>query len=203
MTGTADSPPTPERLGILAHELRSPVAALAALSAARVTVTDAVGRRRLVALAIAAARDVERLITEPDPGSVRPGRIDLAALVAAFDGPSVETRVAGPAIVEGDPTRLRQALANLVANGLRHGTHVTITVSADGGNVAVEVVDDGPGVEPGVDLFARGTSTAGSTGYGLWLARRVAESHGGTLELVSDGPGARFRLALPSASAAR
>jgi len=204
MTGTADSHVERERLRILAHELRSPVAALAALDEAVGSVTDEAGRRRLVTLAVAAARDVERLLTDPEPASVRRRRVDLAALVTGLAGPGVETRVAGAVAVEGDPTRLRQALGNLVANGLRHGTHVTITASEDGGTAVVDVSDDGPGIEPGVDPFARGASTVGSTGYGLWLARTVAEGHGGSLELVpAAGPGARFRLALPSAAAVR
>jgi signal transduction histidine kinase len=204
MTDAADTEATRERLRLLAHELRSPVAALAALCAAAPTVVDESSRRRLVALAVAAARDVDRLVTDPEPASVRSRRVDLAALVSGFAGPAVEIRVASPAAVDGDPTRLRQAVANLVANGLRHGSHVVVTVGEDGAGAVIEVADDGPGVQSGVDPFARGASTAGSTGYGLWLARTVAEAHGGSLELVpAGGPGARFRLALPSASAGR
>ncbi len=95
-------------------------------------------------------------------------------------------------------------LGNLVGNGLRHGSTVSIDVVQRDGRVELDVSDDGPGVDPGLDPFARGTSNAGSTGIGLWLARRIAEAHGGSLELVRDaGAGARFRLALPSASVAR
>ena len=47
-------------------------------------------------------------------------------------------------------------------------------------------------------------SGIGSSGLGLWLARAIAEAHGGSLSLVAvAGPGARFRLALPRASGAR
>ena len=60
----------------------------------------------------------------------------------------------------------------------------------------------GRGWTAGIDVFARGSSGAGSPGLGLWLSRAIAEAHGGTLELVPEpGPGARFRLSLPSASA--
>jgi signal transduction histidine kinase len=204
MTGPPDSDATRERLRILAHELRSPVSALAALEAAAGTMTDDAGRRRLVELAIAAARDIERLLTDADATSVRARRIDLTPLVGGLGGAGVDVRTEGELAVDGDPTRLRQALANLVANGRRHGTRVTVTARRDGETVVVDVADDGPGVDPRVDPFARGASTADSTGYGLWLARAVAEGHGGSLELVSgSGPGARFRLALPSASGGR
>jgi signal transduction histidine kinase len=189
-----------ERLAILAHELRSPVAALAMLTEAKDAVPDAAGRRRVVELAIAAARDVERLVSDPELASLRPEAVDVGALAAGFAGPRVVVRAAGAAVVDGDPTRLRQVVANLVENGLRHGSRVAVDVDQRNGLVVLEVSDDGPGLAAGLDPFARGASAAGSTGYGLWLARAIAERHGGSLEHVADdGPGARFRLALPSA----
>ncbi len=119
-------------------------------------------------------------------------------------GDGVVVTTAAAALADCDPTRLRQALANLVANGLRHGSQVVIEVSESDGRVVVDVVDDGPGVDPQLDPFARGVSGAGSSGLGLWVARSIAEAHGGSLELAAGpGPGARFRLSLPSASAAR
>jgi len=70
------------------------------------------------------------------------------------------------------------------------------------GRVVVTVADDGPGVDPRLDPFSRGASGAGSTGYGLWLARAIAEAHGGTLGLAdAPGGGASFRLSLPSSVA--
>jgi signal transduction histidine kinase len=193
-----------ERLQILAHELRSPVAALSALVEAAPLVTEASERRRLVALGIAACRDIERLLTDPELISLRRGPVDVAALVSGLAGPGVDVRAPATAIVDADATRLRQALANLVANGLRHGTRVAIQVTESGGKVVVAVSDDGPGVQPGFDPFARGASASGSTGYGLWLGRAIAEAHGGSLDYVPDGaPGARFRLALPSFAGGR
>ena len=191
-----------ERLQVVVHELRSPVAALSALAAAAPTVPDA-ERRRLLLLALAAARDVERILGDADVDSLRRERVDVGTLASAFRGAGVRVSVAGPALVHGDPTRLRQVLANLVANGLRHGTNVEVTVAELDGRVVVDVVDDGPGLDPAVDPFARGASAAGSTGLGLWLGRTIAEAHGGSLEHVpGTGPGTRFRLALPSASGA-
>jgi len=157
--------------------------------------------RRIVELAVAAGRDVERILADPELVSLRPARVDVGTLVTAFRTQAVEVSIAGNPHVEADATRLRQALANLVANGLRHGSRVRLEVGERDGRVIVEVADDGRGVDPGLDPFARGTSGAGSSGLGLWLARAIAEAHGGSLELVpSTGPGARFRLSLPSAS---
>ncbi|HEY7178110.1 MAG TPA: HAMP domain-containing sensor histidine kinase [Gaiella sp.] len=191
-----------ERLRVVAHELRSPVAALTALAEAVPAAEDPEVLRRMLALAIAAARDVERIVSDPEHFSLRREPIDLAALAVSFATPVVTVETNGEARALGDETRLRQALSNLVANALRHGTHVVVEVTEAGGLVAVDVTDDGPGIAPGIDPFARGTSAAGSSGYGLWLARGIAEAHGGRLELVdAPGRGARLRLSLPSSGA--
>lgn len=193
-----------ERLSILAHELRSPVAALSGLAEAGPRLADDAGRRRLVRLAVAAGRDIERLLRDPELLSLRRRPVALDALVSGFAGPRVAVDGTLDTLVEADPTRARQAISNLVANGLRHGSRVAIEAGVQGGVAVVEVSDDGPGVPPGLDPFARGVGTAGSTGYGLWLARAVAEAHGGTLELLpGEARGARFRLVLPLASADR
>jgi len=160
-------------------------------------------RRRALALAIAAARDIERILTDADPVSVHREQVDVATLVGELRADGVDVSVAGRPMVEGDPTRLRQVLANLVANGLRDGSRVEVAVEERDGWVFLDVADDGPGVAQGLDVFARGVSGEGSSGLGLWLGRAIAEGHGGTLELLpATGTGARFRLCLPSASAA-
>ena len=188
-----------DRLSVVAHELRSPVAALEALAAAAAT-TPAAERGRLVALAVAAGRDIERLVSDPQLLSLRTEPVDVGALARGLASERVVVTVEGGARVTADPTRLRQALANLVENGLRHGSTVAIEVGESDGRVVVDVADDGPGLPDGLDPFARGTSGAGSTGIGLWLARAIAGAHGGSLDLVGTGPGGRFRLVLPSAS---
>ncbi|HET9286869.1 MAG TPA: HAMP domain-containing sensor histidine kinase [Gaiella sp.] len=187
-------------LALLAHELRSPVAALVALAEAAPTVPPS-GRRRLVGLAAAAASDIERLLTDSELLSLRIELVDLGLLVSALATDTVVVSVEGRPTARADPTRLRQAIANLVANGLRHGAHVAIAVVERDARVVVDVEDDGPGVDPTLDPFELGVSGAGSSGVGLWLARGIAEAHGGSLVLV-PGPRARFRLALPSASGA-
>ena len=190
-----------DRLSVVAHELRSPVAALGALAAAAAT-TPAAERGRLVALAVAAGRDIERLVSDRQLLSLRTEPVDVGALARGLASERVIVTVEGGARVTADPTRLRQVLANLVENGLRHGSTVAIEVGESDGRVVVDVADDGPGLPDGLDPFARGTSGAGSTGIGLWLARAIADAHGGSLDLVGTGPGGRFRLVLPSASGA-
>ena len=83
-------------------------------------------------------------------------------------------------------------------------------VRADDTQVELQVQDDGQGLEPGEaeQLFerrvkgsARPTDGESSTGLGLFLVRKVVESHGGTLSARSDGPGrgATFWVRLPKA----
>lgn len=194
---------TSDRLAVLAHELRSPVAAIVALAerAGDISLADD-AFRRIVALALAGGRDIERLLLDPDLLSVRSQEIDLADLLHAVARPRVVLTVE-PITFVGDPTRLRQAIWNLVANGLRHGTEVTIDAGRDGDRAVITVRDDGPGVDPAIDPFTKGVSAAGSSGYGLWLARAIAEAHGGRLEHTSaPGQGAVFRLSLPLSSGA-
>lgn len=193
---------TPSALDVLVHELRSPVAALAALAetlAAGGPDLPATERRRLLALAIAAARDAERLLADPDLFSVRHEDVPVATLLEGLAG--VETSCAPDLVVRGDPVRLRQALDNLVANATRHAERVTVDAALRGDRVVISVADDGPGVDPDIDVFAAGASGSGSTGLGLYVARRIARAHGGTLALEpAAGQGATFTLALPSAS---
>jgi signal transduction histidine kinase len=119
--------------------------------------------------------------------------------------------VAPPTLVveRADPERLRQALENLIGNALQHtldGVPVAVAVTAEaraeGTWALVTVRDEGPGIPPMLlptlfERFARGPASAG-LGLGLYLARGIAQAHGGTLTVHSAlGAGTTFQLALP------
>src|SRR5205085_8815164 len=97
--------------------------------------------------------------------------------------------------IRGDRERLRQVLANLIDNAVKYsaaGERVEVAVSAFDGRVVVEVHDRGPGIprEQQRLIFEKfGRATGGSakpgTGLGLFIARSIAEAHGGTLEVRS------------------
>ena len=88
--------------------------------------------------------------------------------------------------VDVDPTRVRQVLANLLSNAVRHSrTAVTVTVVATDDGVLFTVVDDGPGIPAdqldGVfERFTRAADSRGS-GLGLSIARDLVHAHGGTI----------------------
>jgi two-component system OmpR family sensor kinase len=121
--------------------------------------------------------------------------------------------VAERALVTGDELRLRQVLANLLANACTHtppGTSVTVAVAARDDGVVVEVADDGPGLtrDEAAHVFERfwraDTSRArasGGSGLGLSIVAAITEAHGGRAEVESaPGAGATFRVWLPTAT---
>lgn len=206
----------PGRLDVLAHELRSPIAALAAIA-------DAVGASRddpercvrLVELAIAAGRNVERLILDAAFMSIEARLLDVAAIASeAVDawrltGAAVALEAHGDTTAAADPHRVRQAIDNLVGNALGHspaGVEVRVGVEAREGWLVVSVVDRGEGIAPEdqarvFDAGVRLTAARPGSGIGLAVVRAVAEAHGGRVELESaPGVGSTFRLVLPSAS---
>lgn len=202
-----------ERLAVLAHEVRSPVAALSAIAA---TFSEAGAdegvRRELERLAVAACRAVERIVVDAAVASVRLERLEVDQVIrqvvaaAALSGARVEPRIADdlPSI-EGDPQRLRQALDNLVVNALRHAGSVRVVVSADSSDSAVllSVSDAGVGIPLAEQnrIFEKGvrlSEAADGSGLGLAIARAIAEAHGGTLTVISaPGQGSTFTISLP------
>ena len=108
-------------------------------------------------------------------------------------------------ILDIDPVRIREVVANLVANAIRHtprGGNVTVAGAASGRQVEITVRDTGDGIDPALlphvfDRFAKSADSRGS-GLGLAIARGLVEAHGGTIEAESPpGEGATFRFRLP------
>jgi signal transduction histidine kinase len=199
-------------LAVLVHELRSPVAALGAISEATAVpahATDA--RSELVRLAIAAARSIDRLLTDAAVASIRAEVLNIGMLVReivashALRGADVVAEAEDDLSVLGDSVRLRQALDNLVLNAIAYGGPGRVTVRANRMEqmVRITVSDTGPGIavgdasrifEPGVRLA---TDVPG-TGLGLPLARAIAVAHGGRLDLAPTAGGTTFMLMIPA-----
>jgi signal transduction histidine kinase len=204
-----------ERLSILVHEVRSPVAALSAVAEAmRQGPVDDATRDELFRLGLSACRGIERIVMDVAVVSVRIAPVDVAELVHdavgafAVRGANVRAQVdGGHLIVDGDRVRLRQAVDNLIANALVHGdgvdairvhairspTGVEISVSNSGAGMSSE--DTARIFEVGVRL----TDSAPGSGLGLPLTRAIVDAHGGVLEVESTaGAGATFTIALPA-----
>ncbi len=135
---------------------------------------------------------------------------DVAASHAAAAGEAgVELRAeTGPAIlVDADPVRVREIIANLVVNAIRHtpaGGSIRLDTSTDGPWIELTVADTGGGIAP-ADLdrvFDRfhGRADTGGSGLGLAIVRDLVAAHGGTVRAESDGipgHGTTFRVRLP------
>jgi two-component system, OmpR family, sensor kinase len=144
---------------------------------------------------------------------VQPAPVELCGLVRevreALLTPEVDIQIQAPdeLTIVGDADRLRQAFENVLANGIRYsppGKALRITVGKDSltRRAYVEVADEGPGVPQELmsKLFDRFVTAPGSTGtgLGLYLAQRIAQAHGGSLQVTSQpDAGARFRFELP------
>jgi signal transduction histidine kinase len=118
----------------------------------------------------------------------------------------VDVEPAGLSVV-ADQDRLHQVLANLLDNAARHspsGGTVTTRARAASGTLQLDVIDEGPGIDPRdrvrvFDRFHRGGSSAhdGGTGLGLAIARWVVDLHRGTIRVVESPSGCDIRVTLP------
>ena len=179
------------RMGVLVEELL----ALARLDEMPQTVREPVDLAPLVADAAA------------DAQAVAPDR----ELSVSIDPPPWGAD-AGP-VVDGDVHRLRQVLANVTANALRHtpaGSPIELALRSGGGFATIEVRDHGPGLpeEAGDAVFerfwraepGRERGKAGA-GLGLAIVAEIVAAHGGRVSArnAPDG-GASFVIVLPLAS---
>ena len=201
-----------------AHELRSPVAALAlqvqlartanseeARDAALRELESGINRaRRLVQQLLAFARLEPGVRAEPF------ARIDLAQLARDIVGEAsaraeelgvdLGAEAQDGANVTGSEADLRSLIENLVDNALRYSprdSRVTVCVQRRGPTVALLVVDAGPGIPPAerervFERFHRiaGDTTPGS-GLGLAIVRAIVERHHASIELAEAKPGAK------------
>jgi PAS domain S-box-containing protein len=126
---------------------------------------------------------------------------------------SVEHEMPLPAVVETDPTRLKQILVNLVGNAIKFtevgGVRIVVRfdAAADPPEVQFEVVDSGIGIprehiqnlfQPFTQADSSTTRRFGGTGLGLAICARFAELLGGRVTVESEeGVGSRFRMHLP------
>jgi signal transduction histidine kinase len=158
-----------------------------------------------------AGKGLQLELKELDLSAVALQAVDEAQPRAATKGLTVRAVADGPVIVEADKGRLFQLLENLISNAIKFtpkdGTvEVRVSAAPDGG--VLEVSDTGVGVTPReaermFERFFRASSAVTNqvpgTGLGLYIARAIAEAHGGHISATSDvGRGTTFRIELPA-----
>lgn len=195
--------------GGIAHELRNPMMAIKGF-AALLEQEEALGERekRWAALISAGVADAESVLTSMltlcnpeqlaletiDPQELARAAVELAR--SECPNGAERWRIAWNASAPGfagDRIKLRQALRNLLANALQAQPHggearLSITLDANANEIVARVVDAGPGIPD--ELRRRVcepffTTRAEGTGLGLALCVRIAELHGGRLEIAT------------------
>jgi len=139
-------------------------------------------------------------------------QVTEAAIASSDETPTLTIEAEGEVpLVDGDPKRLRQVLANLLGNALRHTPvdgEIRIEIRCVPNAVELVVVDTGPGIaaEDLPHLFERfyrgdpARSRGGGTGLGLAIVKQWVEAHGGTIRAENTFKGgARFTVRLPLA----
>jgi signal transduction histidine kinase len=216
-----------ELISIVSHELRTPVAGVLGFLETTLDHWDTMEegeRKSAVGRAAANAQRLQAMTRDVlDTQSVETGRLvhvleplDLAAEVAtAVDAAralapdrtfSVEVPD-GEVLVDGDPDRLHQVLANLLDNAQKSSPAVEpieVELATRDGHAEVCVRDHGAGIAPEsleriFDKFVRERGdTVSGTGLGLYISRQILDAHGGRIWAESEeGEGATFHLTIP------
>jgi PAS domain S-box-containing protein len=225
-----------EFLATLAHELRNPLAPLQnGLHIMRRADADAAAVTRARVMMERQLGHMVRLVNDLlDIARVSSGKVDLrkqrvtlqAVIESALESSADSMEAGGhhlavelpeePLVLDADPTRLAQALGNLLNNAAKYtppGGRIVLAARREAAQVVVSVTDSGIGIPaeslPTVfDIFTqvgRNMHRAqGGLGVGLSLVRRLVDLHGGSVTGISAGAGqgSTFIVRLPLADAA-
>ena len=142
--------------------------------------------------------DVRRLLDDVAAGHEAAAR-EAGITLEVAGGPSI--------LLDVDPVRIREVVANLVVNAVRHtprGGSIRLSAASGGASIELTVSDTGDGIPPAdldrvFDRFERRADVGGS-GLGLTIARDLVAAHGGTIAAESDGiagHGTTIRVRLP------
>ncbi|WP_438044555.1 sensor histidine kinase [Sorangium sp. So ce128] len=152
-------------------------------------------------------------VAEIDLGEVVREVLPRFKLDLARAGCSVSLRERGRVVGLWDGSRVDQIVSNLLANAIKFGAGkpVEISVGEEAGTARLAVRDHGIGIDPArqeriFDRFERAVSNRhyGGLGLGLYISRRIAEAHGGSIRVQSaPGAGATFIVELPRAGPPR
>jgi signal transduction histidine kinase len=218
-----------ELISKIAHELRSPLTSVKGFSSTLVSRWDRFTdeqRFELVETIHADAERMGRIVSEVlDLARLESSRLELhrttihvAGMVtkasehlAKLTGAGrVVNKVPAELTAHADGERIMHVISNLIENAIKFSDEGPITIdgSVEGPMTRLVVTDQGVGIAPDrVDHIFSGPAPTGQratpsgTGLGLYLSRRLAEAHGGSLSVVStDGQGSVFTLDLPAAA---
>lgn len=215
--------------GDVAHELRTPLAAVGAHLEAMVDGVWEPTRARLescreeIARLSGLVKDLEALSdAERAEGRLSMGEVSLADLArevgrareAKLAEKGLSYEVTGEAVARGDEARLYQVVSNLIENAIKYtsgGGHIRAVARAEGDWAVLRIEDDGAGISPEAqklvfERFYRADPSrsrrTGGAGIGLAIVRSLVRAHGGTVDVESaPGAGSVFTVRIPGARA--
>jgi signal transduction histidine kinase len=222
-----------EFLAMLGHELRNPIGAITTALHLIDGVQEPSRLERYVKILSRQTTSLSRIVDDLlDVARITHGKIQLDRRVVDLDEIVKRCRdvLAGEVLgkrhdvhvivrsrsvlVDGDPVRLEQIIANLVTNAIKYtpsGGAVTVELTREGDSARLEVIDTGIGMDAATlahvfDVFTQGKQgldrSRGGLGLGLTVVRRLVELHGGAIRAHSDGEGkgSKFVVTLPVAA---
>jgi signal transduction histidine kinase len=213
-----------EFLAVVSHELRTPLSVIIGAAKTlerRGSQLNETLQQEFVVTLLKRGEQLQRLVEDLLEASraivLRPDLVDLSDLGRAAVTDARELRTdctinfndGAPVEVIADPGRLRQVVDNLLTNAIKYapGAEISVRTGTDRDAAWLRVTDNGPGmtaeqVEKAFDRFYQADASeqraSGGIGLGLYICRRIAEAHGGTILLDSEeGHGTAATLRLP------
>lgn len=204
-------------LAQVAHEIRNPLGGLELFASAASDAETPEERERLMRRIRDEVGSLNRIINDflgyarPTPVDLEPTDLRVAVEAAAHlamsnEGTHVEALLPRePLLARADPDQIKRLVLNLMRNAAAVSSRVAVAGEISNGQVLIRVADDGPGVpdEMRTRIFEPFvTDKEQGAGLGLAIVRKVADAHGGRVEVGEAresglGKGAEFRLYLP------
>lgn len=198
-------------LAAISHDLRTPITRLRLRSEYIEDATQRIQTVRDLDQMQSMLESVLSLLRSESPA--KPTLVDVAALLQMVSdqfadcGHAVSYLGPARATLTVRPDEIMRAVTNLVDNAIRFASEVSVELSVTGGQMLVDVADDGPGIPDAqkaamLEPFVRGEDARTmdeTTGFGLGLsiAQSIVAAHGGRLMLLDNAPkGLRVRLLL-------
>ncbi len=204
--------------------MRNPIAGVLALAEAVDSAPDPEAARKRSRDLLQAAQETadlgQKLLLLERAKAISPASamedIDLGPALASWTRPLQDALDPGITLdlsvedqtghIKGDPTMLREAIANLIDNALRHGgpelSRIEVHAARRVGDVVISVSDNGVGLS--IDEAAaarerfRPVSATSGSGLGVSIVEAVLQGHGGTLEITPLNPGLRIEMTIPA-----
>jgi len=213
----------------IAHDLRSPLARIRGAAEMALTTSTSEEHKAFAAnmiedcdrligiintmldIAEAESGAAEITLEEVDIARVTKRACELFEAIAEENSVKITTKLPDSCVVYGEARKLQRMVANLLDNALKYtppeGT-VTVSVSADNGQVAISISDTGVGISEDdlPHIFKRFyrcdiSRAKGGTGLGLSLVKAIVHSHGGSVNATSHpGKGSTFTVTLTQPS---